>query len=120
MQNVNLIGLMLYLNFGRKYKAAAVTIDISRLPSKNCLVRQAHMGERKIGTKLFCEEEESISKSSHSEEESMEIFEEKPLRLDEKLRKAIYSKTKVLYCSTKRVLVFQQDHETKDAVVRLD
>ncbi|GFS51938.1 uncharacterized protein TNCV_2968611 [Trichonephila clavipes] len=40
-RNVNLIGLMQYLNFGRKYEAAEVTGDISRLPSKNCLVRQA-------------------------------------------------------------------------------
>ncbi|GFX86202.1 uncharacterized protein TNCV_2560841 [Trichonephila clavipes] len=98
--NVNLIGLMQYLNFGRKYKAAAVTGDISRLPGKNCLIRQAQM----IGTRLFCEKEESISNSSHSEEESMEILKEKPLT-DEKLEKAIYSKTKVLYCSTKKVPV---------------
>ncbi|GFW71581.1 hypothetical protein TNCV_2310161 [Trichonephila clavipes] len=28
---------MQYLNFGRKYKAAAATADISRLPGKNCL-----------------------------------------------------------------------------------
>ncbi|GFX29132.1 uncharacterized protein TNCV_3216671 [Trichonephila clavipes] len=95
-RNVNLIGLMQYLNFGRKYEAAAVTGDISRLPGKNCLVRQAQM----IGTRLFCEEEESISNFSHSEEESIEILKEKPLALDEKLEKAIYSKTKVLYCST--------------------
>ncbi|GFW91993.1 uncharacterized protein TNCV_2152731 [Trichonephila clavipes] len=85
-------GLMQYLNFGRKYEAAAVTGDISRLPGKNCLVRQAQM----IGTRLFCEEEESISNFSHSEEESIEILKEKPLALDEKLEKAIYSKTKVL------------------------
>ncbi|GFT79858.1 uncharacterized protein TNCV_4597791 [Trichonephila clavipes] len=82
-------GLMQYLNFGRKYEAAAVTGDISRLPGKNCLVRQAQM----IGTRLFCEEEEPISNSSHSEEESIEILKEKPLTLDEKLEKAIYSKT---------------------------
>ncbi|GFV98994.1 uncharacterized protein TNCV_3390571 [Trichonephila clavipes] len=71
-RNVNLVGLMQYLNFGRKYEAAAVTGDISRLPGKNCLVRQAQM----IGTRLFCEEEESISNSSHSEE-SIEILKEK-------------------------------------------
>ncbi|GFX45188.1 uncharacterized protein TNCV_3432361 [Trichonephila clavipes] len=54
-RNVNLRGLMQYLNFGRKYEAAAVTGDISRrLPGKKCLVRQAQM----IGTRLFCEEEE--------------------------------------------------------------
>ncbi|GFW58179.1 uncharacterized protein TNCV_2743231 [Trichonephila clavipes] len=38
---VNLIGLMQYLKFGRTYEAAAVTVDISQLPRKNCLVRQA-------------------------------------------------------------------------------
>ncbi|GFT65378.1 uncharacterized protein TNCV_1069271 [Trichonephila clavipes] len=92
---------MQHLNFGRKYEAAAVTGDISRWPGKNCLVRQAQM----IGTRLFCEEEESISNSSHSEEESIEILKEKPLTLEEKLETAIYSKTKVLYCSTKKVPV---------------
>ncbi|GFS89091.1 uncharacterized protein TNCV_1258471 [Trichonephila clavipes] len=103
-RNVNLIGLMQYLNFGRKYEAAAITGDISRLPGKNCLVRQAQM----IGRRLFCEEEESISNSSHSEEESIEILKEKPLTLDEKLEKAIYSKTKVLYCSTKKSTSFNK------------
>ncbi|GFU46038.1 uncharacterized protein TNCV_4692251 [Trichonephila clavipes] len=39
--NVSLIGLMQYLNFGRKYEAAAVIVDISRLPGKNFLARQA-------------------------------------------------------------------------------
>ncbi|GFT13645.1 BED-type domain-containing protein [Trichonephila clavipes] len=34
-RNINLIGLMQYLNFWRKYEAAAVTGDISRLPGKN-------------------------------------------------------------------------------------
>ncbi|GFV96528.1 uncharacterized protein TNCV_459311 [Trichonephila clavipes] len=106
---------MQYLHFGRKYEAAAVTGNISQLPDKNCLVRQAQM----IGTRLFCEEEESISNSSHSEEESMETLKQKPLTLDEKLEKAIYCKTKVLYCSTKKYQ-FQQNHETRDAVVRLD
>ncbi|GFV47181.1 uncharacterized protein TNCV_4921341 [Trichonephila clavipes] len=67
--------LMQYLNFGRKYEAAAVAGDISRLPGKNCVFRQSQM----IGTRLFCEEEESIS-----EEESMESLKEKPLTLDEK------------------------------------
>ncbi|GFW57449.1 hypothetical protein TNCV_543591 [Trichonephila clavipes] len=66
--------------FRRKYDAAAVTGDILRLPGKNCLVRQAQM----IGTRRFCEEEESISNSSHSEEESIETLKEKPLTLDEK------------------------------------
>ncbi|GFX88416.1 hypothetical protein TNCV_2278841 [Trichonephila clavipes] len=64
----------------RKYEAAAVTVDISRFPDKNCLVRQAQMREREIGTRLFCEGDESISNSSHSEEESIEILNEKPLR----------------------------------------
>ncbi|GFV77533.1 hypothetical protein TNCV_1070621 [Trichonephila clavipes] len=31
------MGLRQYLNFGRKYEAAAVTVDISRLPGTNCL-----------------------------------------------------------------------------------
>ncbi|GFU68380.1 hypothetical protein TNCV_3077681 [Trichonephila clavipes] len=44
-RNFNLIGSVQYLNFGRKYEAAAVTLDISRLPDKNCLVRQAQMRE---------------------------------------------------------------------------
>ncbi|GFV00370.1 uncharacterized protein TNCV_3643481 [Trichonephila clavipes] len=95
--NDNLIGLMQYLNFGRKYEAAAVTVNISRLPSRSCLVRQAQI----VGTRFFCEQE-SKSNSLHSEE-SMEILQEKPLTLDEKkLEKAIYSKTKVLYYSTKK------------------
>ncbi|GFU21141.1 uncharacterized protein TNCV_5115431 [Trichonephila clavipes] len=54
-----------------------------------------------IGTVPFCEEEESISNSSHSEER-MQILKGKPLMLEEKLKKAIYSKTRVLYYSTKK------------------
>ncbi|GFW06326.1 hypothetical protein TNCV_38001 [Trichonephila clavipes] len=47
-RNVNLIGLMQYLNFGRKYESAAVTGDISRLPDKNCLlVNPVHETEAK-------------------------------------------------------------------------
>ncbi|GFX51543.1 uncharacterized protein TNCV_5012471 [Trichonephila clavipes] len=102
--SVNLIGLMQYLRFEKKYEAAAATVDISRLPNKNCLAKQAQM----IGTKLFCGEEESISNSSHSEEESMEILKEKPLTFGEKLEKAIYSKTKVLCCSTKKSTSFNK------------
>ncbi|GFV39902.1 hypothetical protein TNCV_1850391 [Trichonephila clavipes] len=45
-RNVNLIGLMQRLNFGRKYEAVAVTVDISRSPGKSCLVRQAQMRDR--------------------------------------------------------------------------
>ncbi|GFW28787.1 uncharacterized protein TNCV_201111 [Trichonephila clavipes] len=95
---------MQYLNFGRKYEAVAVTVDISQLPVRNCLVRQAQM----IGTSFFCEREESISNSLHSEEKSMEILKEKPLTLNEKLEKAIDSKTKVLYCSTKKSISFNK------------
>ncbi|GFX46374.1 uncharacterized protein TNCV_238361 [Trichonephila clavipes] len=40
-RNLNLIGLMQYMKFARKYEAAAVTVDISRLPGKNYFVRQA-------------------------------------------------------------------------------
>ncbi|GFW81183.1 uncharacterized protein TNCV_4805511 [Trichonephila clavipes] len=107
-RNVNLIGLRQYL--GRKYEAAAVTVDISRILGKNCLVRQAQMTERERRTRLFCKEEEWISNSSHSEEESMEILKEKPLMLDakKKLEKAINSKTKVLYCSTKKSTSFNK------------
>ncbi|GFW77924.1 uncharacterized protein TNCV_3911341 [Trichonephila clavipes] len=97
---------MQYPNLGRKYDAAAVTIDISRLPSKNCLVRQAQMCV--LGIRLFCEEDESISNASNSEEKSMEILQEKPLTFDEKLEKAIYPKTKVLYCSTKKSTSFNK------------
>ncbi|GFX73540.1 uncharacterized protein TNCV_2342451 [Trichonephila clavipes] len=59
-----------------------------------------------IGTRLFYEEEESIYNSSHSEEESIEVFERKSS--DQKLEKAIYSKTKVLYCSTKKSTSFNK------------
>ncbi|GFV93995.1 hypothetical protein TNCV_3573481 [Trichonephila clavipes] len=38
----------------------------------------------------------------------MEILKEKPLTLDEKLEKASYSKTKVLYCSTKQSTSFNK------------
>ncbi|GBL92344.1 hypothetical protein AVEN_35872-1 [Araneus ventricosus] len=38
---VSLVELMPYLNFGRKYDAAAVTVDFSRLPNKNALIQQA-------------------------------------------------------------------------------
>ncbi|GBM98945.1 hypothetical protein AVEN_265690-1 [Araneus ventricosus] len=31
-QNASLVGLMQYLKFGRKYDAAAITLDFSRLP----------------------------------------------------------------------------------------
>ncbi|GFY17032.1 uncharacterized protein TNCV_1088081 [Trichonephila clavipes] len=44
--NVNLIGLIQYLNCGRKYEAAAVTVDISRLPGENYLLIQAQMRDR--------------------------------------------------------------------------
>ncbi|GFS82983.1 hypothetical protein TNCV_1568531 [Trichonephila clavipes] len=77
------------------------------------------MRDREIETRLFCEEE-SISNSSHSEEESMEILKEKPVTLDEQSEKAIYSKTKVLYCSTKRKHQFEQNRETRNEVVRLN
>ncbi|GFW70673.1 uncharacterized protein TNCV_2922281 [Trichonephila clavipes] len=100
-RNVKLIGLIQYLNFGRKYEAAAVTDDISRLPGKNCLVRQAQM----IGIRLICEEEGSISNSSHSEEKSMEILKEKPLTLDEKLEKAFTLKQKFYIVLPKKVPV---------------
>ncbi|GBL64925.1 hypothetical protein AVEN_21450-1 [Araneus ventricosus] len=33
--NVSLVGLIQYLNFGRRYDAAAVTVDLERFPNKN-------------------------------------------------------------------------------------
>ncbi|GFU53064.1 uncharacterized protein TNCV_3098481 [Trichonephila clavipes] len=71
-----------------------------------------------IEKRLFCEDEESISNSSHSDEESMEILKEKPLTLDEKLEKAIYSKTKVFYCLTKKSNSFNK--VTKQAMQLFD
>ncbi|GBO29174.1 hypothetical protein AVEN_187920-1 [Araneus ventricosus] len=94
--NVSLLGLMEYLNFGRKYDAAAIAVDLSRLPNKNSLIQQAEI----ITTRLFCEEDELLSNSPHSEEESTEILEKKSLTLYIKLEKAIHSKTKILLCST--------------------
>ncbi|GFT42079.1 uncharacterized protein TNCV_1668691 [Trichonephila clavipes] len=104
--NVTLIGLMQYLVFIRKYEAAVVTVDISRLRIKNCLVRPAQMRDK---DKTFLRhKEESIFNSLHSEEDNTEVLKEKSLTLDEKLGKVIYSKTKVLYCSTKKVLGFNK------------
>ncbi|GFU77597.1 uncharacterized protein TNCV_3499691 [Trichonephila clavipes] len=50
-RNLNLMRLMEYLNFGRKYEVGSVTVNISRLPGKNCLVIQVQMRER--GDKAF-------------------------------------------------------------------
>ncbi|GFW97711.1 uncharacterized protein TNCV_1424751 [Trichonephila clavipes] len=49
-RNVNLIGLMQYLNFERKYLAAAVTVDISRLPRKKFLLQETKLPVRLINT----------------------------------------------------------------------
>ncbi|GFX26762.1 uncharacterized protein TNCV_1839351 [Trichonephila clavipes] len=89
-----------------------VKIGLEKLCSRNATlltaeVREAEM-ERELGTKRFCEEEVFISNSSHSEEKSMEILKEKPLTSDEKLEKAIYSKSKVLYCSVKKSTSFNK------------
>ncbi|GFT04468.1 uncharacterized protein TNCV_1929851 [Trichonephila clavipes] len=94
---VDLTGLMQCLNFGRKYKAGAVIVDILRFTSKKRVVRQAQMVE----TNLFCEEEETISNS-------LKVLKEKHLELDEKLEKPIYSKTKVKYCPTKKSTSFNK------------
>ncbi|GBN22634.1 hypothetical protein AVEN_167204-1 [Araneus ventricosus] len=83
---------MQHLNFWRKCDAAAVTVDLSHLPNKNSSIQQAKI----IMTRLFCEEDESLFNSLHSEEESAETLEEKSLTLYEKLEKAIHSKTKVM------------------------
>ena len=54
-------------------------------------------------TKLFCEEDESMSESSQSIEESTETLEDKSLTLGKKFKKAIQSKTKVLlHCSSNK------------------
>ncbi|GBM73990.1 hypothetical protein AVEN_121798-1 [Araneus ventricosus] len=86
------------LNLGRKYDAAAVTVDLSRLPNKNSLIQQAKI----IMTRLFCGEDDSLSNSSHSEEESAETLEEKSLILYKKLEKVIHSKSKVQRYSTSK------------------
>ncbi|GBN57459.1 hypothetical protein AVEN_85664-1 [Araneus ventricosus] len=39
--NVSFVGFMQYLNFGRKYDAAAVIVDLSRLPNETSLFQQA-------------------------------------------------------------------------------
>ncbi|GBL77835.1 hypothetical protein AVEN_204518-1, partial [Araneus ventricosus] len=91
-RNVSLVGIMQYLDFGRTNIAAAVTVVLSRLPNKNSLIQQAKI----IMTRLFCEEDESLSNSSPSEEESAKTSEEKFLTLYEKLEKAIHTKNKGL------------------------
>ncbi|GBL96821.1 hypothetical protein AVEN_118945-1, partial [Araneus ventricosus] len=91
-RNVSLVGIMQYLNFGRNCDAAAVTVDLSRLPNKNSLIQHAKI----IMTGLFCEENESMSNTSRSVEKSMETLEDKSLTLYEKPEKAIHPKTKVL------------------------
>ncbi|GBM98150.1 hypothetical protein AVEN_167422-1 [Araneus ventricosus] len=86
----------------RKYDAATVTVDLSLLPNKNSLVQQAGIFMRK----LFCEEGESLSNSSHSEEESPETLEDKSLTLCEKLGKTIHAKA--LCCSTRKSSSFSK------------
>ncbi|GFX11151.1 uncharacterized protein TNCV_4503631 [Trichonephila clavipes] len=46
INGIHIIGMMQFLNFGRKYKTNAVTVDILRLPNKNCLVIQAQIKNR--------------------------------------------------------------------------
>ncbi|GBO46427.1 hypothetical protein AVEN_178886-1 [Araneus ventricosus] len=53
-------------------------------------------------TRLFCGEDDSLSNSSHSEEESTETLEEKSSMLYQKLEKVIHSKSKVQRCSTSK------------------
>ncbi|GBM53446.1 hypothetical protein AVEN_109352-1 [Araneus ventricosus] len=71
------VGFMQYLNFLRKYEAAVIIVDLSRLTNKNSLIQQAEI----IMIRLICELNESLSISSHSEEECTE---EKSLTLYEK------------------------------------
>ncbi|GBN40935.1 hypothetical protein AVEN_24490-1 [Araneus ventricosus] len=82
-RNVSFVGFMQYLIFGRKYVVAAVIVDLSRLPNKNYLIQQAKI----IMMRLFCELNESLSISSHSEEKCAETLEEKSLALYEKFKK---------------------------------
>ncbi|GFV02432.1 uncharacterized protein TNCV_1023601 [Trichonephila clavipes] len=116
-RNVNLIGLTQYLNFGRKYKAAAVTVDISRLPCKNCLVRQVQMRERqrerdkafprrsRIKIQLF-----TLRRREHGD------FERKTSDVGRKIKESnlLYDKSYILFNQEK--YYFKQNHETKDAV----
>ncbi|GFW82086.1 hypothetical protein TNCV_200731 [Trichonephila clavipes] len=68
---------MQYLNFRRKYKAAAVTIDIPRLPGKNCLVRQAQMRERDKDKAFLRRRRINIQLLALRRRESVEILKEK-------------------------------------------
>ncbi|GBO04557.1 hypothetical protein AVEN_243352-1 [Araneus ventricosus] len=70
--------------FWRKYDDD--TVDLSCLPNKNSSIQQAKI----IMARLSCEEEESLSNTSHSEE-STETLEEKSLTWYKKLEKAIHS-----------------------------
>ncbi|GBN99176.1 hypothetical protein AVEN_145142-1 [Araneus ventricosus] len=97
-RNVSFVGFMQYLNFGRKYDAAPVIVDLSRLPNRNSLIQQAKI----IMIRLFCELNELLSISSHTEEKCTETLEEKYLMLYEKLEKVIHSKAKALRCSTSK------------------
>ncbi|GBM81329.1 hypothetical protein AVEN_47415-1 [Araneus ventricosus] len=91
------IALMQYLTFGRKYDAAAVTDDLSRAQNKNSLNQRAKI----IMIKVFCELNESLSISSHSEEKRTETLEEKCLfSIVRKIRKSDPLNSKVLRCST--------------------
>ncbi|GBN29561.1 hypothetical protein AVEN_132357-1 [Araneus ventricosus] len=57
-RNVSLVGLMQYLNFGRKCDAAAVPVDLSSsLPNKIYLIEQAKI----FMTRFSCEEDDSLS-----------------------------------------------------------
>ncbi|GBL95026.1 hypothetical protein AVEN_187530-1 [Araneus ventricosus] len=113
--NVSSVELVQYLNFRRKYDAAAVTVDLPRLPNENSLIQQVKI----ITTRLFCEEDESRSISSHSEEKSTVTSEEKSLTLYERLEKANHSKTKVLLNSTSKSsslsMIVKQEFQSFDS-----
>ncbi|GFV34784.1 uncharacterized protein TNCV_1450881 [Trichonephila clavipes] len=65
-RNVNSIELMQYLNFGRKYEADVVTVDISKLPGKNCL-RGRHNKEDQFDPEKA--EKGTIVRTSRSEQD---------------------------------------------------
>ncbi|GFT13643.1 uncharacterized protein TNCV_3831141 [Trichonephila clavipes] len=96
---------MQYLNFGRKYKTTAVAIDISQLPGKNCLVREAQIRER---DKAFLRRREINIQLYELRRREHGGLKENILTLDRKSEKAIYSKTKVLYCSMKKSISFNK------------
>ncbi|GFY13949.1 uncharacterized protein TNCV_1296101 [Trichonephila clavipes] len=111
-RNVSLVGLMQYLNFGTKYEAAEITVDILRLSNKICLIRQVKI----IVTRKSSSEDESLSNSS-SLEEILETLEEKSSTLNEKLeKKSIQAQGPILFYY-KEFLLGQDNEGEKNVVI---